>query len=184
MCKCIRCGKELKSEESKKRGYGPTCFKIVSFQKNKKWKLRFRKGLNTLKYRKKREIIIQNIINTPEVVSPVDNNTIQDLANRMRKIELDNAYLKARAKHVTITNTNTTPHDTNLERIKQEESQKITDPTLKQYRNVFHDCVRDLKEMLSKHGIDNPVLKEGTRFSDKELGIKIIDFEKLEIVRE
>ncbi len=183
MCKCIRCGRELKSEESKKLGYGPTCYKIVSFQKNKKWRLKFRKGINTIKYRKKREIVIQNIINTPP--PPVDDNAIQALANRIRKIELDNAYLKARDKNRTaVLVSNTTPHDTNLDRIRQEESAKITDPTLQQYVNVFHDCVKDLKEVLSKHGIGNPVIKKGTRFSDEELGIKIVEVEQLKIVRE
>jgi len=195
MCKCQRCGKELKSEESKKRGYGPTCFKIVSFQKNKKWRLKFRKGLNTLKYRKKREIVIQNIINTPpapEKVS-VDNNDIQDLSDRMRKIELDNAYLKARDKNRTATFINADPHDTNLERIKREEAAKITDPILQQYKNVFNECVKDLKEAL-KQGSD--YLKERKEYEPEitrepslaELKNKhkslYIDVQDLKIVRE
>ena len=148
---CKRCGKPLLSKESIKRQYGPTCFKIISYSNKKKWKLKLKKGLNTLKYRKKREIIIQNIINTPERVSPVDNNALQDLANRMRKIELDNVYLKARAKHIT--NFNATPHDTNLERIKEEEAAKIIDPTLKEFRDVFHEVVSELKLVLAERKV-------------------------------
>ncbi len=185
---CKRCGKELKSDESKKNGYGPTCLKIVTYQK-KKWKLVLRKGINTLKYRKKREIIIQNIINTPSVVSPVDNNAIQDLANRMRKIELDNVYLKARTQNLTI---GTGHADDPIERIKREEAEKLTDPILKEYRNVFHECVKDLKEALSQ----TKYLKKGEEYEPEitrepsltELKNKhkklYIDVQELKLVRE
>ncbi len=184
MCKCLRCGKELKSEASQKRGYGPTCHKIVSFQKNKKWKLALRKGLNTIKYRKKREIIIQNIINTPEVKNIINDDVAKEILDRVRKLELDNSYLKARVQSGIMGPTNATPHDTNLERIKHEESEKLTDPALRELRNVFSDCVNDLKEVLSQHGEDKPVLEKDFRFSNEELGIKIVKVEDLKIVRE
>ena len=32
-CKCLRCGRVLKSEVSISRGYGNTCFRIVNYQK-------------------------------------------------------------------------------------------------------------------------------------------------------
>ena len=80
--------------------------------------------------------------------------------------------------------TNATPHDTNLERIKHEESEKLTDPALRELRNVFSDCVNDLKEVLSQHGEDKPVLEKDFRFSNEELGIKIVKVEDLKIVRE
>lgn len=167
MCKCIRCGKELKSEESKKRGYGPTCYKIVSYSNKKKWKLVLRRGINTLKYRRKREIIIKNIINTPEVkTTPIDN----EFLDRIRKLELDYSYLKARDKNRTTTMVNASPHDSNLERIKQEEAAKITDPTLKEFRSVFREVVSELKDVLK-------LRKEKIESGE-------IDISKLTLVRE
>jgi len=185
MCKCIRCGKELKSEESIKRGYGPTCYKIISFQNNKKWRLKIRKGINTLKYRKKREITIQNIINTPVSNPSIDN----EFLDRIRKLELDYSYLKARTENMT---TGKVYVDDAIERIKREETQKIIDPTLQQYRNVFNECVKDLKEALSQTNY----LKERQEYEPEitrepsllELKAKhkksYIDVQQLKLVRE
>jgi len=190
MYKCIRCGKDLTSEESKKRGYGPTCYKIVTYQNKKKWKLKVRKALNTLKYRKKREIIIQNIINTPEVKTTTVDVNNDEVLDRIRKLELTYSYLKARTENITIGKVHV---DDAIERIKREESQKITDPTLQQYRNVFHECIKDLKDAL-KQGAG--YLKEGKEYEPeitKEISIAelkakhkktYIDVQKLKIVRE
>ena len=36
MCKCKRCGKELRSAESIKKGYGKTCYRIVQLNQTNK----------------------------------------------------------------------------------------------------------------------------------------------------
>lgn len=36
---CLRCGRKLKKEEAKKLGYGPTCWKKLEEERNKKHKL-------------------------------------------------------------------------------------------------------------------------------------------------
>ncbi len=192
MCKCLRCGKELKSDESKKRGYGPTCYKIVSFQKNKKWKLALRKGLNTIKYRKKREIIIQNIINTPKVKSTINDDVAKEILDRVRKLELDNSYLKSRTENMIVSKGHI---DEAIERIKREEAVKITDPTLVQYRNVFHECVKDLKKALGQTNYleeGSSLIEYKTEITEElsldELKAKhkstYIDVQELKIVRE
>lgn len=140
---CKRCGKDLTSEESKKRGYGPTCYKIVTYQNKKKWKLKVRKALNTLKYRKKREVMIQQI-QVPEVVS-VNNPFMQDVLDRVRKLELDNNYLKYQVKNKAVV---IGKSDDVIERIKKEAGEKIVDPALEGYRNAFRECVSELKQVL------------------------------------
>lgn len=41
-------------------------------------------------------------------------------------------------------------HDNPIERIKEEEAQKITDPLIAQYRTEFGQCIKDLQEMIRK----------------------------------
>lgn len=46
-------------------------------------------------------------------------------------------------------NVTTKYRDNPIERIKKEESEKINDPLLKQYRSAFSECISELKEVLA-----------------------------------
>ena len=72
MCKCKRCGRVLRSEESIKRGFGKNCYRII--QLNQK---------------------------SEETETP----DITELLNRIRKLELDNNFIKHQLKHKTFTTT-------------------------------------------------------------------------------
>ncbi|MHA2282510.1 MAG: DUF6011 domain-containing protein [Promethearchaeota archaeon] len=72
MNKCKRCGRVLRSEESIKRGYGKSCYRIV--QLNQK--------------------LEQS--ETPDTT---------ELLNRLRRLELDNNFIKHQLKHKTFTTT-------------------------------------------------------------------------------
>lgn len=182
--KCKRCNAILTSEESIKRGYGKTCYKIITLQGKKKLRLKLRKLFNTIRHNKQKEPQIQIIQN-----DSLNTVVIKDILGRMRKLELDNSYLKSRANQmVSISKYVNDP----IERIKQEESAKITDPTLQQYRNVFHECITDLKEVLKqgkeylKRGLDyEPEIESNKVLSLAELKKKhkktYIDVQKLKL---
>ena len=48
-------------------------------------------------------------------------------------------------------------HDDPIERIKANEAEKINDPVIRQYRQVFADCITELKKVLEirKEQVDN-----------------------------
>lgn len=147
MCKCQRCGKELKSGESIQRGYGPTCYKIVNFQNKRK--LDIKKDLNTL---------------TLDTI----NITLLNLTDRLRKVELANAFLKARDKNRTLVISG--KHGDPIERIKREEAEKINDPLLKEFRSVFTEVISELKSVL--------------KIRKEKIESREIDISQLTLVRE
>ena len=137
-------------------------------------------------------VMRRNIINTPEVKNTINDDVAKDILDRVRKLELDNSYLKSRTENMIVSKGHV---DEAIERIKREETAKITDETLVQYRKVFHECVKDLKKALGKTNY----LEEGSslieykseiteELSLDELKAKhkstYIDVQDLKIVRE
>lgn len=173
MCKCQRCNRELTTPESIKRGYGETCYRIVSnFKTNRKLGLKWRKLVNTIKYRKKKEVV-----QTP-VKETLDAVVIKDILDRLRRVELDNSHLKARENHRTLVVLGgSKPVEEPIERIKREEAKKITDPALREIRMVFKEVVSELKGVLA-------IRKQQIEEAEEKAKNKIIDIQELKIVRE
>ena len=162
--RCKRCNSILTSEESIKRGYGKTCYKIITLQGKNTLRLKLRKLFNTIRHNKQKEPQIQVIqkTNTPE---------FEDLLDRIRKVELDNTFLKHQIKHKTVRTTNTgIYHDDSIERIKLEESEKIVDPLLREYRNAFKECVSELQEVLK---IRKYEIEQSTNLNDPPQAIDL-----------
>ena len=67
--RCKRCNRVLKSEESIKLGYGPKCFRIINLNGN------------------------MHNMDKP------NNDLVLELVDRVRKLELDNTFMKYQLKH-------------------------------------------------------------------------------------
>ena len=138
---CERCGKELTSKKSIEREegpYGPTCFRIISLQKQ------------------------EPIVEQSGLVSAV----VTDLLERVRKIELDNRFMKHQLKHQHFSVT--TNPDANLEWQIKPEIQKVIDV----FEGKFVSIIKDLKEVIET---GKPLLKEKFRYSNEDLGTKSIE---------
>lgn len=143
MCKCKRCGRELTSKESVKKQYGPTCFRIVSLQKQ--------------------EPIQEQ--------SGLVNAVMVDLLERIRKVELDNNFMKYQLKHKSLGIIQKPRHpDANLDWKKN--LKKEVQEVISVFEGKFVSIIKDLKEVIAS---GKPLLKEDFRYSNEELGIKPIE---------
>lgn len=86
----------------------------------------------------------------------VKNST--DLSNILKRLE----YIESLVLNGKITSKYS---DDPIERIKQEEAEKITDPLLSKYRQAFKECIDELKEVLKARKVE-------------------VDISELELVRE
>lgn len=72
----------------------------------------------------------------------------------IEKQDIDFATLLNRIKHIEFMikkgSFKTKYYDDPIERIKIEEVEKIYNPTLMKYRQVFNECIKDLQEILKK----------------------------------
>ncbi|GAG82325.1 unnamed protein product [marine sediment metagenome] len=130
MNKCKRCGRELRSEESIKRGFGKRCYRIVQLNQ------------------KSQETITSDIT---------------ELLNRIRKLELDNNFIKTQLKHKRFTTTKHSDEDLDWN-IKPEVKEKIDT-----YKIEFNVIVKELRVYFNSN---QSILKKDFRYSDEELGIK------------
>ena len=78
------------------------------------------------------------------------------LENEVQFLKCEINMLKRELKGVKSTNS-IAYRDEPIERIKQDESNKIVDPVVKQYREAFRECISELKDVLKsrKEKIDN-----------------------------
>lgn len=74
--RCKRCNRVLTNKESIERGYGKFCYKIISLQEQK--------------------ISLGN--------DPLSHIVLEELLNRVRKLELDNNFMKHQLKHKVFVN--------------------------------------------------------------------------------
>lgn len=128
MCECKRCGRELTSLLSIKRGYGKVCYSIVQ-------------------------------------IKQVNDSILDDLLNRVRKLELDNNFMKHQLKHKTFTSK---PKDAELDWDIPQEVKEAKN----EYKIEFNIIIKELRIVLNTNG---PILEKDFRFDDEDLGIKTID---------
>jgi len=135
--RCKKCNRILTNSISIERGYGDICYKIIQLYKQ------------------------------PEQPEQPNNTIIEELLNRVRKVELDNNFMKHQLKHKTII----TKHlDEELDwDIKPEIKQKR-----EEYKIEFTVIIKELKIVFNSN---KPVLTKNTRFSDEELGIKPLEIQ-------
>ena len=98
MCECKRCGRVLTSKKSIELGYGRTCYRIHKLNEANKPE-------NTVDL--EHELIILkeqiNMMGKYIRIQELQNNEVVDseLLNRVRKLELDNNFMKHQLKHKT-----------------------------------------------------------------------------------
>lgn len=122
---------------------------------------------------------IQKYNHNPRPIDLFDVHTIEqkfskkivEIIQKLSKYTLKLSVLEKKVENLKVAKVQVIYHDDPIERIKREEEAKIQDPLLREYRNVFVECIHELKE----------VLKEGKALLHPiEPGPKII--EKLEII--
>ena len=91
-----------------------------------------------------------------------NNSQITEILNRLRKLELDNVYLKSRVKNTTINHSKAEA----IERLKQEAKR----PEQKINTVNMNNIVKNLKKVFNS---GKPLLQKNFRFNDNELGIVI-----------
>ncbi len=95
---------------------------------------------------------------------------LADLVERMRKVELDNNFMKHQLKHQHFSVT--TNPDANLEWQIKPEVQEVIDV----FKGEFSSIINELKNVIADNKITNqPLLVKGFRYTDEELGIQIIE---------
>lgn len=122
--RCERCGRKLSNIESVERGYGKKCYKIVQ-------------------------------LNSPKTKPEQLNSAIiEGLLNRVRKLELDNNFMKHQLKYKTFVNTS---KDSELNWDIPEEVKDIRN----KYKIEFNVVVNDLKIIFTEdfdyHDILQPI---------------------------
>ena len=145
--KCLRCGRILIDPKSIELGYGKICHLKVQITSPSNDAM----------------IKILDRIRKLETNEPGQLNSaiIEDLLNRIRKIELDNNFMKYQLKHKAIAvNKNIEA----IERIREDEY----GPERDVFKVQFNIVIKELKIILDG---ETPILKE-KRFTDDELGIK------------
>ncbi|KKL46782.1 hypothetical protein LCGC14_2342130 [marine sediment metagenome] len=122
--RCKKCNRILRNEESIKRGYGAKCYRIIT---------------------------LQNQETKPE---QSNNTIIEELLNRVRKLELDNNFMKHQLKHKTFVNIS---KDSELKWDIPEEVKEVRN----QYKFEFNVVVKELKilfhENFDYHEILQPI---------------------------
>jgi len=113
MCKCKRCGRELRSEESVKRGFGKRCYRIVQLNQE-----------------------------SEETITP----DITELFNRLRRLELDNNFIKHQLKHKTFTTTKHPDEDLDWNTIKPEIKEKRD-----YFKIEFNVVIKELKVIFNEN---------------------------------
>ncbi len=120
--KCKRCNRILKNPESIKRGYGLKCHRIIQLQKSK------------------------------EQPEQLNNTILEELLNRVRKLELDNNFLKHQIKHKVFVN-GSRDSELNLDIPKEIKEVK------NEYKIVFNVVVKELKVIFTEDFNYHDVLK-------------------------
>ena len=113
-----------------------------------------------LGYGKKCYRIIQ--LNTTEKPEIPNNTIMEELLNRVRKLELDNNFMKHQLKHKTFVNIS---KDSELDWDIPKEVKEIRDESKIQFNFV----VKELNVIFESN---EPALKKDFRYNDEELGIK------------
>lgn len=87
---------------------------------------------------------------------------LENLLERIRKLELDNNFMKHQLKHRTIVSNKNIE---SIERIKLEEHR----PERNEFKFQFNVVIKELKIVLNSN---EAILEKDFRFSDEEIGIK------------
>lgn len=148
MCKCKRCGRELTTPESVKRGYGSICYRIIASRDAKKWRLKIRKAINTIKYKKPKKTPVIQEPNQELTNFVSEINFLKCEINMFKRQLREIKTIKTTNNIVNITNTQVNHQDIIIERIRREEEAKEIDPVLRQYKKAFREVVSELKEVL------------------------------------
>jgi len=98
-------------------------------------------------------------------ISELKGVVIADIVERVRKLELDNKFMKYQLKHKPFSVTSHPDASLDWDRIKPEVKEVIDE-----FKGVFGKVVRELRTLFEEN---KPVLIRDFRFTDKELGIKI-----------
>ncbi len=128
MNKCKKCGRVLKSEKSIERGYGLKCYRVMQLN--------------------------QQITGPNTQITGPNNELLEELLNRVRKLELDNNFMKHQLKHETLANSS---KDSELNWDNPKEVKEIKN----QYKIEFNVVVKELKVIFHKsfdfHEILHPI---------------------------
>lgn len=100
------------------------CGKI--YKNNGKWLMKHQIEVCHVKFLKPNELVVKNSVD------------LSDIIKRLEYLENMVSNGKIMPKY----------SDDPIERIKQEEEQKISDPVLRKYRQAFKECISELKEVL------------------------------------
>lgn len=126
MVNCKRCGKELRSVESIKRGFGATCYRIVQLQKAEQ----------------------------PEQPEPINNSILEELLNRVKRLELDNNFMKHQLKHKTIVSKS---KDSELNLDLKPEVKKAMEETKIEFNFVVKELKVIFHENFNYHDVLSPI---------------------------
>ena len=158
--RCKRCNTILKAEKSRKLGYGRTCARIHLLQEANKPK-------NTIDFEREFIILKEQIdmmgkyIRIQEITKPepeVNNSLVLDeLLNRVKKLELDNNFMKCQLKHKSFVGKS---NDSKLDWDIPKEVKEVK----KVYEIKFNVIIKELKVIFTEnfdyHDILKPILNE------------------------
>ena len=138
--KCKRCGRVLTNPKSIELGYGDKCYRIMNLHGDLGFWKRFKNSIKHLgKTKRNNESIEYRIINSQNAQITRPNTDItEDLLDRVRKLELDNNFMKHQLKHKTIV---IGQNVESIERIKQDHHR----PERNIMKVQFNIIVKELK---------------------------------------
>jgi len=129
---------------------------MIKCQKCQKW-FKTQKGLNIHSSRMHKNQLQEVNVN---------NSLMQEILDRVRKLELDNSYLKSRVENITVSNNSKSTEA--IIRLKQDTQR----PERTGNEVNMSGVVKEMKKIFNG---EEPILQKGFRFSDEELGITIIN---------
>ena len=121
--RCKRCNAILRSEKSRKLGYGNTCYRITKLLETKKHE-------------------------------SINNSILEELLTRVRKLELDNNFMKHQLKHKTFFGKS---KDSKLDFDIPKEIKEVRDTMKIEFNVVIKELNIIFKEDFDYHDILKPV---------------------------
>ena len=175
---CKRCGKKLTNSKSIELGYGNFCYKIKKLEENDKSDIQdlnnevkiLRDQIESIaKYIRLGEIMKEDQVNSEE-----DNNQNQELLDRVRKLELDDNFMKHQLKHKTFVNGKS--KDAELDWVLKPEVKEV----IAKFEIEFTVVIKELKLILKGDDFDyHTILKPIEPRNEPEI-IENIQFAKIE----
>lgn len=162
--KCKLCGHKLSNPESIKRGYGKTCYRIIQLNKSKVEEESLIEELQNEILILKEQI---NSIGKYIRIGELTNNNTSELLNRIKRLELDNNFMKHQLRNKVFINRNNGSKDSSIDWDIPEEIKEIKDRNkiqfnvvVKELKIMFHEDFDYHEILIPVNPIEEPVMVE------------------------